>query len=193
MITAFRRYLETWVVRGFFLIMVFAFISWGVGDVVRMIGANPTWVAKVGGQTIESAQLQEAYRREMAQVTRNLPSGQEPSQEMRSSVAHEALERLITQAELSQELQRLRIVTPDQAVRQTVFAMPAFHGPNGQFDQQALRVRAAQQRSDRGALPRHRAGRPGAAAVTRRRQRRGGDTGRFAASAVRRSVREALG
>ena len=38
MITAFRRYLETWGVRGFFLIMVFAFISWGVGDVVRMIG-----------------------------------------------------------------------------------------------------------------------------------------------------------
>ena len=33
MITAFRRYLETWVVRGFFLIMVLAFIS----------GALATW------------------------------------------------------------------------------------------------------------------------------------------------------
>jgi peptidyl-prolyl cis-trans isomerase D len=138
MITAFRRYLETWVVRGFFLIMVFAFISWGVGDVVRMIGANPTWVAKVGSQTIEGAQLQDAYQREMAQETRNLPSGQEPSQDMRSSVANEALQRLIAQAALNQELQRLRILTPDQAVRQTVFAMPAFHGPNGQFDQQTF-------------------------------------------------------
>jgi peptidyl-prolyl cis-trans isomerase D len=138
MITAFRRYLETWVVRGFFLIMVFAFISWGVGDVVRLIGAAPTWVAKVGNQTIEGAQLQEAYQREMAQMTRNMPSGQEPSQELRSEVAHEALQRLITQAALNQELQRLRIVTPDQAVRQAVFAMPAFHGPNGQFDQQTF-------------------------------------------------------
>ena len=138
MITAFRRYLETWVVRGFFLIMVFAFISWGVGDVVRMIGANPTWVAKVGSQTIEGAQLQDAYQREMAQETRNLPSGQEPSQDMRSSVANEALQRLIAQAALNQELQRLRILTPDQAVRQTVFAMPAFHGPDGQFDQQTF-------------------------------------------------------
>ena len=33
MISAFRRYLETWVVRAFFLIMVLAFILWGVGDV----------------------------------------------------------------------------------------------------------------------------------------------------------------
>src|SRR5215472_358910 len=99
MITAFRRYLETWVVRGFFLIMVLAFISWGVGDVVRLIGAS-TWAAKVGGQTIEGAQLQQAYQRDMAQITRTLPPGQEPT----------------------------------QAVRQAVFAIPAFRGPNGQFD-----------------------------------------------------------
>jgi peptidyl-prolyl cis-trans isomerase D len=137
MIIAFRRYLETWVVRGFFLIMVLAFISWGVGDVVRLIGSS-TWVAKVGGQTIDGPQLQAAYQREMAQVTRNLPSGQEPGQEMRSDVAHEALQRLISQTALNQELQRLRIVAPDQAVRQTVLAMPAFRGANGQFDRQTF-------------------------------------------------------
>lgn len=137
MITAFRRYLETWVVRAFFLVMVFAFISWGVGDVIRLIGTS-TWVAKVGGQTIEGVELQQAYQREMSQVTRNLPPGQEPTQEMRTSIANEALQGLISQAALGQELQRLRIVTPDQAVRQLVFAMPAFRGPNGQFDRQTF-------------------------------------------------------
>ncbi len=50
MISAFRRSLDTWVVRGFFLIMVAAFIIWGVGDVVRLIGTGGTWVAKVGGE-----------------------------------------------------------------------------------------------------------------------------------------------
>jgi peptidyl-prolyl cis-trans isomerase D len=129
--------LDTWVARGFFLIMVLSFVSWGVGDVIRLIGTS-TWVAKVGGQTIEGAQLQEAYQREMSQATRDLPSGQEPSQEMRSGVAREALQRLIGQAALNQELQRLHIVTPDAAVRQSVFAMPAFHGPNGQFDRQTF-------------------------------------------------------
>jgi peptidyl-prolyl cis-trans isomerase D len=139
MITVFRRLLETWVARGFFLIMVLAFISWGVGDVIRLIGTS-TWAAKVGGQTIEGAQLQDAYQRELSQVTRNLPSGQEPTQELRSGVAHQTLQRLITQAALNQELQRLRIVTPDQTVRQMVFAMPAFRGPNGQFDPQTFQA-----------------------------------------------------
>src|SRR5215472_18676049 len=97
MITAFRRYLETWVVRGFFLIMVLAFISWGVGDVVRLIGTS-TWAAKVGGQTIEGAQLQQAYQRDMAQITRTLPPGQEPTQAVRSETAREALRQLIAQA-----------------------------------------------------------------------------------------------
>ena len=124
MISAFRRYLETWVVRGFFLIMVIAFMSWGIGDVVRMIGTS-TWAAKVGGQTIEGAQLQEAFQREMSQATRNLPAGQEPSAELRSSVARRALQGLIAQAALNQELQRLHIVTPDPAVRQVIFGMPA--------------------------------------------------------------------
>ncbi len=59
--------LDTWVARGFFMIMVLAFVTWGVGDVVRMIGTS-TWVAKVDGQTIEGPQLQEAYQRDMAQA-----------------------------------------------------------------------------------------------------------------------------
>lgn len=133
MISAFRRYLETWWVRGFFLIMVFAFISWGVGDVIRLVGTS-TWAAKVGGQTIEGQQLQEAYQREMAQLTRNLPPGQEPTPEMRSGVAREALQRLIAQTALQQKLRQLGVVTPDQAVRQAILAVPAFRGPNGQFD-----------------------------------------------------------
>ncbi|HTI81243.1 MAG TPA: SurA N-terminal domain-containing protein [Acetobacteraceae bacterium] len=138
MITAFRRYLGTWVVRGFFLIMVAAFVLWGVGDVVRMVGTSPTWVAKVGDQTVESQQLQEAYQRQMAQITAKLPSGQEPSQEVRNSVAKTTLQQLIGQAALDQELQRLHIVAPDAAVRQSVFATPAFNGPSGQFDRQTF-------------------------------------------------------
>lgn len=137
MITAFRRVLDTWVARGFFLIMVLAFVTWGVGDVVRNIGSS-TWVAKVDGQTIEGAQLQEAYQRAMAQDLRNLPAGQDPTPEERHTVARQALQQLIAQAALGRELQRLHIVAPDQAVQQSIFAMPAFQGPNGQFDRQTF-------------------------------------------------------
>ena len=133
MISVFRRMLETWVARAFFLVMVVAFVTWGVGDVIRNIGTS-TWAAKVDGQTIEGQELQQAYQRQMAQVTRNLPQGQDATPEMRASVAHDVLQQLIAQAALTQELARLHIVTPDGAVRQAVFAMPGFHGANGQFD-----------------------------------------------------------
>ena len=99
---------------------------------------HPTWVAKVGGITIEGQQLQQTYQRDMAQATRNLPQGQEPTPEMRSTVARQALQQLIAAAAVDLEIKRLGIVSPDAAVRQAVFAAPAFRGANGQFDRQAF-------------------------------------------------------
>ena len=135
MITAFRRYLETWVVRGFFL-LVFAFIPWGVGDVVRMMAR-----AHLGGQSRRPRSkasscrtpISAGWRRSRASCrqARSQPGNAEQRRQR-------ALQGLIGQAALNQELQRLRIVTPDPAVRQTVFAIPAFRGPNGQFDQQTF-------------------------------------------------------
>jgi peptidyl-prolyl cis-trans isomerase D len=133
MISAFRRSLDSWIVRGFFLIMVLAFITWGVGDVVRLIGSD-TWVAKVGGETIEVPQVQEAFQQQMAELSRRLPPGTEATAEMRRAVASAALQGLITQAATTQEERSLGIVVPDEAVRQAVFAIPAFRGPSGQFD-----------------------------------------------------------
>jgi peptidyl-prolyl cis-trans isomerase D len=132
MITAFRRYLDTWVVRAFFIIMVLSFVMWGVGDVIRLVGTS-TWVAKVGDRTIEAQTLQAEYQRAVATVTRNLPQGQEATPDLRRRVADDTLQRLINQAALSSELRDLRIVTPDAAVAETARSMPAFRGPDGKF------------------------------------------------------------
>ena len=133
MISLFRRYLETWVARAFFLLMVVAFVIWGVGDVVRLVGTD-TWVAKVGGETIEVPQAQQAFQREMGDLTRRLPAGTDVTAEMRREVASAAVQGLIAQAAVAQEERWLGIVVPDVALRQAVFAIPQFHGPSGQFD-----------------------------------------------------------
>ena len=133
MIGALRRSLDSWIVRGFFLLMVIAFITWGVGDVFRLIGTD-TWVAKVGSETIEAPAVQQAYQRQMADLSRRLPPGTDPTPDMRRAVASTALNGLINQVVLQQAETRLGIVVPDAAVRQQVFAMPAFRGPSGQFD-----------------------------------------------------------
>jgi len=137
MISAFRRSLDTWPVRGFFLIMVAAFIVWGIGDVFRMVGSS-TWVAKVGDQTIEGSVFQAEYQRELNQATRNLPPNQDASADLKRTAADTALQRLIGQAALDQELHRLRVVTPDAAVRDATYAMPAFRGSDGKFSRQVF-------------------------------------------------------
>jgi len=133
MISAFRRSLDTWPVRGLFLIMVVAFVIWGVGDVIRLVGTD-TWVAKVGGQTIEVPEVQQAFQQQIADVQRRLPAGTDVTPEMRRAVASAAVQGLIGQAVVTQEERRLGIVVPDDAVRQAVFAIPQFRGASGQFD-----------------------------------------------------------
>jgi peptidyl-prolyl cis-trans isomerase D len=135
MITAFRRYLDTWVVRGFFFVMVLAFVSWGVGDVVRMVGTQ-TWIAKVDGTTIEGPTFQADFQRAMAQASRNLPAGQEPTAADRRRVGDQELQHMIAQTAMTKELEKLRIRTPDAAVRESVMAIPGFKGSDGNFNRQ---------------------------------------------------------
>ncbi len=134
MITSMRRYVgDSGDVRAFFLIMVAAFVLWGVGDMLRVVGTS-TWVAKVGGTTIEGPQLDAEYRRDLSIMTRNLPSGQEPSALLRREVGEQALQSLVGQAATSQEMQSLHIVVPDPCWWQTTHKLPEFQDANGQFD-----------------------------------------------------------
>ena len=133
MLALFRRFLNTWAARLFFLILVAAFGVWGVGDVIRNLGGT-TAVATVGGQRIELPQVQEAFQQQMNQLNRMLGGRIQPTEDMRRSAARQALDQLVTQAAIAQEEQRLRLAVPDGALRQAVFSMPGLRGPNGQFD-----------------------------------------------------------
>jgi peptidyl-prolyl cis-trans isomerase D len=101
--------------------------------VVRLVGTD-TWVAKVGGETIEVPEAQQAFQKQMGDLSRRLPPGTDVTAEMRREVASAAVQGLVGQAVITQEERRLGIVVPDEAVRQAVFAIPQFRGPTGQFD-----------------------------------------------------------
>ena len=133
MISQFRRYTDSWIARGFFIIMAVSFVGWGVsGDIFRLMGP-PSWVAKVGGQPIEIPAFQMEFQRALAQQTHDLPSGQEPPPALRRQVGQQTLNRMIAQAALGQTLTAMHIVTPDEAVAAEVRSMPAFRGSDGQF------------------------------------------------------------
>jgi peptidyl-prolyl cis-trans isomerase D len=133
MISSFRRYLETWPVRIFFGLMVAAFVLWGVGDMLRVIGTS-NWAAKVAGTTIEAQTMENDYRRALANATRDLPAGQEASAALRKQVGDQTLQSLIAQAAMNQEVNELRIVVPDTILAGTVRGLPVFRGPDGAFD-----------------------------------------------------------
>lgn len=132
MLALFRRFANTWAARLFFMVLVAAFALWGVADMIRNAG-NDDSVATVGDRKITVPEMQEAIRRQLAQWQR-AAGGKEPTTEMRRAAVEQSLQRLVAQAAIEQEVTRLHLAVPDDALRQEVFSLPAFQGTNGQFD-----------------------------------------------------------
>ena len=133
MISMFRRFSESWIARIFFVLMAVSFVGWGISsDLFRLMGP-PSWIAKVGGQTIEIPAFQSEFQRGMAQATRDQPPGQEASATLRRQIGQQTLDRMVAQAAIGTELNNLRIVTPDDAVAAVARSMPAFQDRSGQF------------------------------------------------------------
>lgn len=133
MISLIRRMLETWPAKLFFMLLVGVFVIWGVGDVIRNAGTD-TSVATVAGRKIELPEASEAYRRQLAQVTKMLGANVEPTAEIRRGVAAQALEMLVTRTAVVAAIGRDGVVVPDAALREAAFGMAAFKGADGRFD-----------------------------------------------------------
>ena len=133
MLAIFRRYLNTWAARLFFLVLVASFGLWGVADVIRNLGAGDGSVATVAGRKIELPELQEVYRRQLAQVTRMFGTDVQPTPQIKRAVAEQSLAQLVTQAALDAKVTSLDLASPDDAVRAAVFAIPNFHDASGAF------------------------------------------------------------
>jgi peptidyl-prolyl cis-trans isomerase D len=133
MLSLFRRFLATWVAKLFFIVLVASFGLWGVADVVRNLGTDGA-LAVVGGRKIQLPEVQEAYRRQLDQVTKMFGTQIQPTPEIKKSIAAQAVERLVTTAALQNEVDSLGIAVTDEAVRAAVFDIPAFKGPKGVFD-----------------------------------------------------------
>ncbi|MCX7383454.1 MAG: SurA N-terminal domain-containing protein [Alphaproteobacteria bacterium] len=137
MLATFRRHLDTWVAKVFFALLVGVFVLWGVGDVVKNVGVD-TSVATVAGQKIELPEVQEAYRRQLDQVTRMFGGKVDATPQMRKAIAGQALEQVITRAAMDNAVQQFGIAVPDPALLQAIREMAIFRGPSGQYDRNVL-------------------------------------------------------
>jgi peptidyl-prolyl cis-trans isomerase D len=133
MLSTLRHFAGTWPARIFFIILGVSFASWGIADVVRNIGHGGNAVAVVDGHDITPAEFQQEFQAGWRRVAERFPDPSQIPPQMRQSVAQQTLDRLVTQQALGDEIRRLSLAVPDSAVRDAVFAMQAFQGPDGKF------------------------------------------------------------
>ncbi len=133
MLALFRRFLNTWAARAFFLVLIGSFCLWGISGTITNLNKD-TALATVGDARIEPAEFQEDFRKQLNQVSRMLGGTTEPTPQIKRAVGQQVLDRLVTQAAIMGETRRLGIAVPEEALKQAVFAMPVFRGRTGAFD-----------------------------------------------------------
>lgn len=134
MIGFFNRFLSTWPARVFFMILLIALVGWGVGDMLRGIGRGGDGLAHVGAQTITEPQFEAEYHQQINRLGRLMGPSASPTPQMRATIANQVIDRMITQAAITGEVERLRLAVPDSALRQATFDIPAFKNESGKFD-----------------------------------------------------------
>jgi peptidyl-prolyl cis-trans isomerase D len=135
MLAFLRRGLNTWPARLFFLLLVVAFAAWGIGDVVRnaVVGDEGS-VATIGSRKLDIADVQDIYRRQLAQVSKMFGGKIDPTPEIRRAVASRTIEQLVTDAALDEFVASQGLAISDATLRQAVFTIPQFQGPDGKFN-----------------------------------------------------------
>ncbi len=140
MLAVFRSVMNTWAARALLIVLVVAFAGWGIAGVFTGGGPGGTDVATVGDRAVSAQDLQDAYRGELAQLGRTFGDPSQIPPPMRRAVAQQALDRLLVQAAVLDQVARLHLAVPDGAVRDAVFAVPAFRDPQGRFDRARLQA-----------------------------------------------------
>ncbi len=133
MLSLFRSMLNTWVARLFFLVMVVAFGSWGVSDMLSQIGQSQN-IATVNGTAIKPAAFLIEYNRRVkqAQAQENASS---LSVEAKRGLAQETVQQMIYSAAVDQAANKLNLAVSDDEIRQQVWGVKAFHDATGKFSQ----------------------------------------------------------
>lgn len=129
MLDALRNSVGSWFAKLLIGLLVLSFAVWGIADVFT--GNSSSTVAYVGDEEISAEEFQQAYTRELDQLSARV--GQPVTQEQAAAfgLPAQVLGRLIAEAALDNEATKLRIGVSDEAIIQTIQETPAFQGVNG--------------------------------------------------------------
>lgn len=124
-----RTFMESWVARICFALLVIMFVFWGISNVFTLPG-GATAVAYVGGKPVNVDLVAAAYQRLLRQVQQQ---GQQPDKAQRQQIAVQALSTVLREQVLARAAHQYDIGVPNEAVRAILYDMPVFQ-VNGVFN-----------------------------------------------------------
>jgi peptidyl-prolyl cis-trans isomerase D len=102
-------------------------------------------IAKVAGQSITQQEWDAAQREQMERLRQMLGSQFDPKMFDTPEAKQGALDTLITQHVLANEVARDRLSISDQTLQQTILNLPGLTGPDGKFDGERYKTLLAMQ------------------------------------------------
>lgn len=120
------------VIAILFGFLILSFAIWGIGDMVRTAGHVN--VATVGSREIGVQAYRDAYQSELQQLGRRARRTITNDEARSFGIPQQVLSRMVTEATLDQEAERLGLAISDQTIAQSIKTDPAFQGASGQFD-----------------------------------------------------------
>ncbi len=115
------------------LLLIVGLAGFGIGTG----GLTSAYVAKVGDREISADDYARALDNELRAITAQLGRSLSMEEARQFGVDRVVLARLVNDATLDNEADRLGISVGDEAVREQILATPAFQGIDGSFDREA--------------------------------------------------------
>src|SRR5947209_992752 len=139
MLDAMRANSRSFLITLLFGVIIASFIiSFGRGSSGFRTRTPETWAAKVNGEIVPAAQLDQTYGRRFQEMRQQRGDKYSVENARQDNLKSEALKALIDQELLAQEAQSLGIVVGDDEVARTIVALPQFQ-QNGKFDDQVYK------------------------------------------------------
>ena len=137
MLDALRRGANTWVLKPLLLLLILAFVVWGVADVFT--GQRTSSLASVGcGTEISVDEYQATYGSVMNNFARRF-GRRPPAEEARlRGIDRAVLEDLVNGATLDCQVKELGLSLPQSTIIVGIEKDPGFQGPDGKFDRQGF-------------------------------------------------------
>jgi len=133
MLGTLRKASQSWIAKAFFGLLVLTFVGWGIGPELRMRMSNQPAI-KVGDDKIAPETVASEFRREAEQMQRQTGGKLTMDQLREMGFLNQTVQRMVTQALLDQQADRLGLAVDDDTVRKTIANIPAFRNQLDAFD-----------------------------------------------------------